>query len=467
MTQRGWRKLWFGGTNGLAYLICFGVVFVTNVRPAIEAKEYGHAFCYAVFVLIMTQIFGGMKHHPGWNVIPVFLVGMLYFAGNYFNNIGSTAKAQDAINGTATAKIQTIGDWDTQITNLTTEQSKLPTFERTTEAEFNAAKETWGDAKKVRDAECKFMGTICRQKETAAATAETKYKDLATRWGLTQDADRIERSLTEARTRKGSQGAKPRYGDAAAGILAKRFDINEADVADYAAMYYALLNELCPIVGLPYLLLSIERFFAFLWGRNWQDKGDDVPTPLATAQMVAKAVAQKQIELAAISEVRVPDIPTPEVSIAPTPEVLSSPQNVAELTPQEEKPPPRKPGRAPTPKKASRDEYVAGVLAWLKGVTQTPEGERYTPSQLHLVYAKYAEKEGFPVAPPNVFGSIVRNEGKLTTRKTKGQDYFRVAIRGAQLKLVKTDLRTPTPTPSGPTPYPTPTYAVGAPEAVS
>ena len=41
-----------------------GVVFVTNVRPAIEAKEYGHAFCYAVFVLIMTQIFGGMKHHP-------------------------------------------------------------------------------------------------------------------------------------------------------------------------------------------------------------------------------------------------------------------------------------------------------------------------------------------------------------------------------------------------------------------
>ena len=68
---------------------------------------------------------------------------------------------------------------------------------------------------------------------------------------------------------------------------------------------------------------------------------------------------------------------------------------------------------------------------------------------------------------PNIFGSIVRNEGKLTTRKTKGQDYFRVAIRGASIKLVKTDLRTPTPTPSGPTPYPTPTYAVGAPEAVS
>ena len=112
-----------------------------------------------------------------------FLVGMLYFAGNYFNNIGSTAKAQDAINGTATAKIQTIGDWDTQITNLTTEQ-KTPHLRANNGGRVQCCQETWGNAKKVRDAECKFMGTICRQKETAAATAETKYKDLATRWGL-------------------------------------------------------------------------------------------------------------------------------------------------------------------------------------------------------------------------------------------------------------------------------------------
>ncbi len=125
---------------------------------------------------------------------------------------------------------------------------------------------------------------------------------------------------------------------------------------------------------------------------------------------------------------------------------------------------------ASTPKKMSRDEYVAGVLAWRKGVTQTPEGERYTPSALHLVYAKFCEKVGLPVAPVNIFGSIVRTEGKLTTKKTKGQDYSRVAIRGAQLKLVTTGLRTPTSTPSGPTPYgvtSTPTYVVRTPEAVS
>jgi len=388
----------------------------------------------------MTQIFGGMKHHPGWNVIPVFLVGMLYFAGNYFNNIGSTAKAQDAINGTATAKIQTIGDWDTQITNLTAEQSKLPTFERTTEAEFKAAKEAWDDAKKVRDAECKFIGAICRQKETAAATAETKYKDLATRWGLTQDADRIERGLTEARTHKVSQGAKPRYGYAAAGILAKRFDINEADVADYAAMYYALLNELCPIVGLPYLLLSIERFFAFLWGRNWQDKEDDVPTPLATAQMVAKAVAQKQIELPAIPEVRVPDTPTPGVSVAPTQQgalptpVCPTPAEGVTHTLEALPPPLIK--RLPSPKIPKREDYVTSVMAWMRGVTFTEQGDRHTSTDLHLMCAEFCGNNDLPIPPGPLFGSILRNEGKQAPKKLNGKPYYKVKQR-AKMELVK------------------------------
>jgi hypothetical protein len=57
-----------------------------------------------------------------------------------------------------------------------------------------------------------------------------------------------------------------------------------------------------------------------------------------------------------------------------------------------------------------------------------------------LPYAKFCEREGFPIAASNIFGSIVRNEGGLTTTKIKGQDYFRVVIRGAnttRLKVVK------------------------------
>ena len=208
-------------------------------------------------------------------------------------------------------------------------------------------------------------------------------------------------------------------------------------------------------MGSPLVAKEMSVWLAEMWGEDWK---------------------QQKIWFRAVGPARGAQLPM-AVHPTPTPEVLETSTLDEELTPQEEKPPSRKPGRTPTlmiegptPDKISRDKYVEGMLEWRKGVTQTPEGERYTPSALHLVYAKFCEKEGLPVAPVNIFGSIVRNEGKLTTRKMKGQDYFRVTIRGASIKLVKTDLRTPTPTPSGPTPCgvtPTPTYAVGAPKAVS
>ena len=58
---------------------------------------------------------------------------------------------------------------------------------------------------------------------------------------------------------------------------------------------------------------------------------------------------------------------------------------------------------APTPDKISRDKYVEGVLEWLKGVTQTPEGERYTPSATPSSIRQICEKEGLPVAPAQYF----------------------------------------------------------------
>ena len=139
--------------------------------------------------------------------------------------------------------------------------------------------------------------------------------------------------------------------------------------------------------------------------------------------------------------------PTPGVAVQPSPQIGTPTPHVVELAPQNEEPPPlavkqtsTPMKRTPTPDRPKRKDYVEGVMEWMKGVTQTPEGERYTPSGLHLPYAKFCEREGFPIAAPDIFGSIVRNEGGLTTTKIKGQDYFRVAIRGAnttRLKVVK------------------------------
>jgi hypothetical protein len=135
------------------------------------------------------------------------------------------------------------------------------------------------------------------------------------------------------------------------------------------------------------------------------------------------------------------------VEQTPTPQIGTLTPHVVELAPQNEEPPPlaveqtsTPMKRTFTPEKPKRGDYVEGAMEWMNGVTQTPEGERYTPSGLQRVYAKFCEREGFPIAPPNIFGGIVRNEGGLTTTKIKGQDYFRVVIRGANtthLKIVK------------------------------
>ena len=223
-------------------------------------------------------------------------------------------------------------------------------------------------------------------------------------------------------------------------VLGYDIKIKPEELVERRPTDLALTGELLAMWGPKILVALIHGFFSFL-RTLLRREGEHLQ--LATGPAIGP-----QLPMAVQREARV--IPTPEEELPPQKPVRTRTLMMA----------------APTPKKVSRDEYVAGVLAWLKGVTQTPDGERCTPSALHLVYAKFCEKEGFPVAPVNIFGSIVRTEGKLTTKKTKGQDYFRVSIRGAQLKLVKTDLRTPTPTPSGPTPCgvtPAPTYAVGAP----
>ena len=456
---------WFA-TQAAAYGVGFWLVWKVNIGPLFEHGKDGEAWTNIVLLLLVPFIASSRKRSLGktkfWKGVWISAI----MAVCYYNSVGGVSEGKDTHIEQRAATQTTIGDWETTLQKLDEEKKKIPADHRVvTKAEFENAQRKRDDAVKTRERECavEFINAspnrykaqqACEKDRADATQAQKDFDPISIGWGYEEALEKIRVAAEHAEAEKTKLGPKPTSLDPAAQKISDiiTFGLISAKwISAFIPLLLAGLADLTYAMGSPLAAKEMSIWLAEMWGEDWK---------------------QQKIWLRAVDPARGPQLPMVVHPTSTLDEELP-PQNVVELTPREEKPPPRKPGRTstlliagPTPKKASRDEYVAGVLAWLKGVTQTPEGERYTPSALHLVYAKYAEKEGFPVAPPNVFGGIVRNEGKLTTRKLKGQDYFKVTIRGASIKLVKTDLRTPTPTPSGPTPCgvtPTPTYAVGAP----
>ena len=450
-------------TQAAAYSVGFWLVWTVNIGPLFEHHKDAEAWTNIVLLLLVPFIASSRKRSIGstkfWK--GVWIAAIMSVC--YYNSVGGVSEGKDTHIEQRANTQTTIGDWETALHNLDEAKGKIPDHKPIKESQYKDAKDKRDLANQTRDRECdpEFLKAhlrdrtnsqaACDTDRQAARDAQRDFDDASERWGYEQALADIEQKTQHAEAEKLKLGPKPMSLDPAAQTITDILFFKMISAKWLSAVIPLILAGLADMtyaLGSPLAAKEMSIWLAEMWGEDWQ---------------------RQKIWLRTVGPAIGPQLPV-VVHAAPTPDEELPPPDVVE-------PPPPKPERTPTlmiagptPKKASRDEYVAGVLAWLKGVTQTPEGERYTPSQLHLVYAKYAEKEGFPVAPPNIFGSIVRNEGKLTTRKTKGQDYFRVAIRGASIKLVKTDLRTPTPTPSGPTPCgvtPTPTYAVGAPKAVS
>jgi hypothetical protein len=341
---------------------------------------------------------------------------------------------RDAVSSGAVEKIHQAADLDKLIKDKGTE---LEGYVRAlgwrvgSEDAVNAAKKTFATATEHKEAACKAapFGTTCQKTTAEALTAQGKLTDATNDWEWTQGKERLEIEIPKLRNDKIKLHAPAEDPQLVAAARISDywnkwgFKTTKESVNDRVPMDTAVAGELMSFL-MPSVMIHLVHGF-FSWLRSFARRKEDVAEDSSVVEQT----------------------PTPGVAVQPSPQIGTPTPHVVELAPQNEEPPPLAVEQTSTPmkrtsapKKPKRGDYVEGVMEWMKGVAQTMEGERYTPSGLHLPYAKFCEREGFPIAPPNIFGSIVRNEGGLTTTKIKGQDYFRVAIRGAnttRLKVVK------------------------------
>ena len=147
--------------------------------------------------------------------------------------------------GTTPPRIETIGDWDTQIEEWHKLDKKIPAHPPVTEEQYNTRLKARDDANAL--AGCAMQGKLyqagsdraralqtCESLRTKAENAQKEFDPISTHWGYEKShRDYIEK-IAEATRRKKEEGPKPKYEEAAAGRLApylSRFGVTEAGLS--------------------------------------------------------------------------------------------------------------------------------------------------------------------------------------------------------------------------------------------
>ena len=116
--RRGWLLALFWSLSlVLVYGAGFAVVCITNIAPLLAKPETcGLAFMNAVLLVFMTSVFSeaGVLEDR-WEKAGALFLGCLFFVGAYYNSVNGVSEGRDKAAGENATKIETIGNWDTQI----------------------------------------------------------------------------------------------------------------------------------------------------------------------------------------------------------------------------------------------------------------------------------------------------------------------------------------------------------------
>ena len=263
------RRAWLIALWSLSFVLVYGagfaVVCITNIGPLLAKPEtYGLAFMNAILLVFMTNIFSeaGVLEDP-WQKAGTLVLGFLFFFGAYYNSVNGVSEGRDKTAGENATKIETIGNWDTQIEEWHRLDKTIPEHPRVTEEQYNAKLKARDDANALRDAQCKerFIKLAadrarafqtCESLRTKAENAQKEFDPVSTHWGYEKShRDYIEK-IAEATRKKKEVGPKPKYEDAAAGRLApylSPFGVTEAGLRDFMPLFYAALADLIFIFG--------------------------------------------------------------------------------------------------------------------------------------------------------------------------------------------------------------------------
>ena len=336
LERRAWLMALWCLSFVLVYGAGFGVVYITNIGPLLAKPEtYGLAFMNTVLLAFMTNIFSeaGVLEDPRQKAGTLFL-GFLFFFGAYYNSVNGVSEGRDKTAGENATKIETIGNWDTQIEEWHKLDLKIPEHPPATEEQYAAKLKARDDANALRDAQCKesFIKLAadraralqtCESLKTKAETAQKEFDPVSTHWGYEKSHRDYIAKIAEARRKKKEEGPKPKYEDAAAGRLApylSRFGVTEAGLRDFMPLFYAALADLIFIFGSNITMRRINRAFAEAFGPGWWKRKE----PVAVASIPAMVPPSVGPSAAGTIAERSPTVaPTLVETVAPIPATVS------------------------------------------------------------------------------------------------------------------------------------------------
>ena len=155
------RRVWLIALWSLSFVLVYGagfaVVCITNIGPLLAKPEtYGLAFMNAVLLVFMTSIFSEAEFlDDPLRKAGTLVLGCLFFFGAYYNSVNGVSDGRDKTAGENATRIETIGNWDTQIEAWRKLDNTIPEHPPVTEEQYNSRLKARDDANALRDAQCK------------------------------------------------------------------------------------------------------------------------------------------------------------------------------------------------------------------------------------------------------------------------------------------------------------------------
>ena len=395
------------GVRNLAVVLCILPSALMNIWPrAVEAVASGKVdastaaivVLQSVAVATMAAVPFAFEKSRNW-LLKLFCLafGAALFSVNLFNAIEVTGHVRETVTAGSSGKLATAAALNTRLDALSKSRNEVPQHAFTSPAGLSAAESAVRSAEAARDAECRYIGTKCRERQNDVTTAQAALAKAAENRELTERADKLDADIRAAEKELADLGPLPAHADAAAAKVAAVFGLSEIWVHENWPTWLAIVVELLALLG-PVTWVEALR------------------APARQHRPIGLPVAETQR-------------PAPVAAVAPPPVM-------AALAPTPASPAPAKKSR---PTRAAAVTNAADARDWHNSRILARPGNLVRVRDAYEAYCAWCgDRKATPISL-TAFGTLMKGElGVAYVEKSKRGFYVDVALAGehAPLRLV-------------------------------
>jgi hypothetical protein len=367
----------------------------------VDASTAAIVVLQSVAVATMAAVPFAFEKSRNW-LLKLFCLafGAALFSVNLFNAIEVTGHVRETITAGSSGALAKAAALDSRLAGLRKSRNEVPQHAFTSPAGLSAAQSAVTSAQAARDAECKYVGTVCRERETQLAAAQRELARIAGERELTERADRIDADIRAAEKERADLGLLPAHADPTA--------------AKIAAIFGNGLTETSVHENWPTWLAIVVELLALLGPVTWVEA-------LRTPHHAESAPAQQSKAVAIVEPASLPQIPLTAV-----PELTAV------------SPSPATPALIEKPKKIKHKDIagVGSVRDWFNSRTTARAGHLVRVNECYSAYVEWCKAAGLEAASLTKFGTVMKGElGVEYIEKSKRGYYVGIGLKGAALQL--------------------------------